>query len=65
MLDLLSGGPEFKSSTLPSAGLFLVAPSSTPQQGCVNSQLFTSVIVKHYWMAMEKSIANKYTDVRF
>ena len=37
-LDLKSGGPWYKSSTL-LLDLFLVVPSSTSRPRCVNSQL--------------------------
>ena len=37
VLDLKSGGPWFKSSTLLLSGF--VGPSSTPRPRCVNSQL--------------------------
>ena len=40
VLVLQSGGPGFKSSTLPLAGLFFsVVPSSNPRSRFVNSQL--------------------------
>ena len=38
-LDLKSGGPWFKSSTLPLSGFVLGSPISTPRPRCVNSQL--------------------------
>ena len=38
-LDLKSGGPWFKSSTLLLSGFVQVVLSSTPQPRCVNSQL--------------------------
>ena len=46
-LDLKSGGPWFKSSTLPldEVECFSVAPSSAPQPQCVKSQLVNVPLV--------------------
>ena len=39
VLDLKSGGPWFKSFTLPLSGFVLGKPDPTPRPHCVNSQL--------------------------